>query len=132
MKKNKHLDKLVKVAFNYSFITGKLDIKKVTKFYKEFKKLPTSQAIYCLSQFLKVIKNEQNKKTLYINSAKNLSSLQVQNIVNKIKKDHTVEYVLTQVNPLLFGGVKVKIGDFIYDFSVQNRIKQLGEALKGG
>lgn len=131
MKKNKVLNNLIANALKISYQNGKLNQKKADQIVKNFKKLETSQAIYCLTRFSKAIKNEQDKKTLKIDSATKLTKSEVDDILKEVKKAHLIEIITTNVDSSLHGGVKVQIGDYIYDFSVENKIKQLGEAIRG-
>ncbi len=132
MNKNKHLNKLIDQALKSCIVKDKLDQKKAENFVSQFKKLPPSQAIYCLTRFGKGIQNESKRTTLTINSVMELQKLEKENIVREVKRDFEVENVEVNVNKDIIGGLKVKIGDFIYDFSVKSRIAQIGQMIKGG
>lgn len=131
MKKNKILFKIVEQALKEVFINGKMDQKKAEKYIKVFKALPIYQSIYCLSIFLKGIKKELAKKTIIIESVMQLSENEKQSIVKKVQKDYQVESHSLKLNDALIGGIKVQIGDFVYDCTVENKINQLARIIKG-
>jgi len=71
----------------------------------------------------------QNLKRLVVESAVALGQAQqedVRNSLNRLKGgDVTVEFA---TNPGLIGGMRVKIGDDVFDGSVKTRLASLGES----
>lgn len=132
MKRNKYLDSLVKKAVEASFQTGKLQVRTVNNIVSEFKKLPAKKAIYILSGYVKGLKRELSRHTAIIESATSLSQSD-RNLV--VKKLHSTFHILDFkfiINPSLYGGFRVKIGDEVMDFSIKGRINQLKGVIANG
>lgn len=129
--KNKQLRKLVELAIETSFQNGKLNESKVASVIKVFKKLPKAQAIFALSEYLKRLRMEINKTTLNIESAVAFSPTELKRVQNLFKKDFMVNKVETTVKPEILGGLKVKIGDNLFDYSIKTKIMQIGGLIRG-
>lgn len=131
MKKNKHLDPIIDQAIKGSFKDGKLMDSQVERLMTTFKKLPRTEAIYLVSGFLKGLKREVAKTTLTVESAIPLSSIEM----NQIKKQLSTHYTLTTthsvLNPELLGGIKARVADTVYDFSLKGKLQQVKEAIHG-
>lgn len=132
MKKNKILDKLtVKLAQN-SFKGDNLDETKVKLFVKDLSKLSRPLAIYALMSYLKQVKNILKSKTLEIESEEKLDKSQIEIINKTFAKSYKILKVEFLVNPLLLGGVKVRVGDMVYDYSLKNNLDQLKGVIQNG
>lgn len=128
MKSVKAIKKNAIKAAQVSFEGGKLNEVSVKKFVKAFRGLPLSEAVLTLSHYLRALKSELNKTTLTIESAVKLPSSTVKEIENSFK-GYKIQNTVTEVSPSILGGVKVRIGDVIFDNSVRSRINQVKEAL---
>lgn len=129
MKKNRRLIKLVYLLLKESFISGRQNSRKVVEHIKTLKKLPTSQAIFALKQYLKGLKQLISKNTLVIESANKLSSKDIEQIKRRIKKNYQYSLSEVKVNLTLLGGIRVKIGDLILEDTYLSRIDQLKGAI---
>lgn len=130
MKKTKLLDKLVHQATEASFENGKAVESKVTLFMKSFKNLPQSDAIYALTKYEQSLQRELDKVTLTVTSAVPLKDSQLKSLVSALKSDFLIQNIRTQIDPNIFGGIKLTIGDTVLDDSVASRIQQLEEGIK--
>lgn len=131
MKKDKHLKRLVEQAVLASFKDGKLVSEKVQSFIKSFKALPRSKAIFALTEYSKGIKRELDMQTLVVESTTPLSSDEKRKIITKMEKQFSILNSQYSLNPALLGGLRVKIGDTVYDDSIEARINQLREEIRG-
>ncbi len=131
MTKNKRLLKLVNLAVTQSFEKGKLNIKKVTIFVTGFKKLPSNQAIFALSEYLKGIKRVVAEHTAIIESPVKLSDVEINKIIKPLNSSFLILNSEFKVDPSLLGGVKVKIGDTVLDHSVSRKIEQVRKKITG-
>ncbi len=132
MKKNKRLLKLIDNFIVLSFDQNdNLVEESVRKFSKMLGNLPTSQAIPALSDYYRMLKERIDKTTLTIESPIDLSPGQIERIKSYFGKWHQIKRVSIEINPSLFGGIKVKIGDMVYDNSVQRRILELKGVING-
>lgn len=131
MKKDKHLNKVVKKFVEASFKDGKMIETQVSKSIKILKLLSNSQAILALTEYLKQLKRQERKYTLYIESAIAPSSVQIKKIKKVVERKTRISKVLVNVNPEILGGFKLKIGDEIWDESILGKINQVKEVISG-
>ncbi len=124
----KVINELIQGSFNEN---GELRQEKIKKNINEFKALPDSQAIRVVSEYLKRLKIEIDKTTLEIHSALPLSNSEIKQIRDAAKADHKITQIKTVINAELIGGVRVRIGDTVFDDSVISKILQLGDSIHG-
>ncbi len=55
---------------------------------------------------------------------------QESSIAERFQTEHQITTIETKLNPSLLGGLKVTIGDVVYDSSVENKIEQLSESIR--
>lgn len=131
MKKNKQLSKIVDTLIKTTFNgEGNLNVQVVEKSVKTLKSLPVPDSIISLGEYLRRIKSELEKTTLDIETAIPLSPAQIRQITDAVRVDHQVSTVKSTINTSLLGGLRVKIGDVVYDDSIARRILQLGEEIR--
>ena len=121
---NRVIDHYMKTSFGKN---GDINSGEVERHVKALKTLPTPQSIVALSEYTRRIRTELQKTTLEIETAIPLSSGQIHQITQVLKAEHKISAVKSIVNPSILGGIKVKIGDVVYDDSVSRKILQLGE-----
>lgn len=132
MKLDKRLKKTVTLLVNSSFDEqGVLNEKKVLTFAKSLRSLTKPKAITALSYYLSGIKRGISKTTLEIESPSSLSATSIKEIKTKIQKDFPVNQVNTKLNSSLFGGIRIKIGDVVFDDSVSRKIAQVKGVISG-
>lgn len=129
MKRIKDLKKLAEKCCKYCCADGRVNEKKVISVIKNLKMLPRSQAIFAISEFLKTLKKQKDETTLLVESTIPLQKKQLNTIVKKLKRDFVISEVKNVINSALLGGFRVKIGDTVSDYSLQNKIMQLKEAI---
>ena len=131
MIKRKYLLKLARQAASASFVNNKLSDSKVNAFLKSFKALPEGQAIPVTKEYLKAIKTEIKKQTLMIESTEELTASQVQLVKDQMQKKHAFSNIEVAINSELLGGLRIQIGDTVYDDSVRSKIAQVKDAIHG-
>jgi F0F1-type ATP synthase delta subunit len=129
MKKNKHLDPIIAQAVKASFKDGKLIESQAGKLVKIFKKLPKNEAIYLISSYLKGLRREMAFHELVLESAIPLSKSETDSIKNRLAKSYQLTFIRSVQNADVLGGVKVKVADTVYDYSLKNKIAQVKEVL---
>ncbi len=129
MKKNKKLDKAIKQAVRASFKNSNLDEPRVKTFVKIFSSLNVLDARYCLRNYLNKLRTEINSRTLIIESPVPLSKPQINILKRDYQKTFAVSAVNTTINPSLISGLKVIIGDNVFEDSLNSRINQLKQAI---
>lgn len=130
MKQSKKLLKLAQTAVIGSFVEGRLREEKVLSFINSFKTLPRKDAITVLMEYQKGVKRELDQTTMVIETASPLSDVQVKSLTNALRSDFQINVVKTLINPVVLGGLKIRIGDTIFDDSLANRIEQLREEIR--
>lgn len=129
MKSLKNLRKQAIKASGLSFKFGKLDENVAKKFIKSFKSLPLGEAIPSITCYLRALKMEINKTTLIVMSASKITTSQQNSIENALKKEFKILETKSEINPSILGGVKVKIGDIIFDNSLKAKLNQVVQAI---
>lgn len=129
MKKSKLLQKTITKLVDASFRDGKIVESQVTKSIKALKSLPRYEAIQALAEYLRGIKRKERQHTMYIETVIPLSPIQIKKAKKIVEKKHKITKVITQVNPEILGGFKLKVGDEIWDHSIKGKIEQIREAI---
>ncbi len=130
-KLRKKLKKIVSEGFKLSFTNGTLDEVKVINVVGELRAMPQSDAIVALSAYQHAISRELARTTLQIESAQALSSNEVEQLQQKLQDEFVIERTEVKLDSSLVGGLKLKIGDYIYEDSIKSRIQQVKEVLLG-
>lgn len=130
MKEKKKLKKLAAKSVKLTFQSGKVHKITAEEVIKVLKTLPKAQAIYAISKFLKGLRRRGGETTATIESAVPLSKRQLSNIVKKLSQQFVITEVQNMVNPDLLGGIKIKIGDSVLDYSVQEKVSQIGRMME--
>lgn len=130
--KRKQIERLVSKLVEASFKDGKLVESQVLKSIKLLKLQPKSEAIFYLTRYLKQLRRIQKQHTLFIETVVPISSAQLNKIRGKFIKKFKITKVMTSINPEILGGLKVRIGDEIWDGSLLNKINQIREAIVYG
>lgn len=130
MKQDKQLKKIILNSVQQSFNNGRLLEAQVVRYIKFYKSLPTSKAISALTEYLKGIKRKSRKHTLVVETTCPLSLKQVQKIKKIVAKKYQITKLESKINPDILGGVRLRIGDDVYDESIQSRVTQLREVLE--
>lgn len=128
----KNLKKIIKKLIEASFKDDKIVEVQVTKSIKALKSLPRAQAIEALTDYLKQLKLKERQHTLYLETVVPLSFVQINKIKKIIEKKTKITKVITQINPQILGGFKLRIGDEIWDESITGKIIQVKEAITNG
>lgn len=129
MKRDKRLEKLVLNLTKASFKKGQLDSGAVSRSIKVLKSLSTPLAIFALTTYLNGVKREVERTTLIVETATELSRAQRQQVEKALSLKLEIKNSKFIVNPSLLGGLRVKIGDAIFDDSLSEKISQVKEAL---
>lgn len=132
MMKGKQLQKIIQKLVEKSFKDGKIVESQITKAIKALKSLPRYQAIQALSEYIKLLKTEERKHTLYIESTIQVSTNQIKRIKKNIERRVKITKVITNINPEILGGFKLKVGDEVWDESILSKINQVKEAIAHG
>jgi F-type H+-transporting ATPase subunit delta len=91
----------------------------------------TSYLPLILKRYLTLYNREHNIQEVYVPTAYHLASTERTTMLETINKKITAASIELHeiVDPTLLGGMKIKIGDTVYDGSVRNTLTQLQASL---
>lgn len=131
MKKDKQLNKLVNKLVEMSFdVRGQVIEENVKRFTKSLRLLPSSQAAQALFDYLEGLKRKIKQTTMEVETALPLSSEQVKKVAGLLQSKHFITTMKNIVDPALLGGMRIRIGDMVYDDSISRKIAQVKEAIE--
>lgn len=129
MREKRKLKTIAAKSVRLSAPEGKIDHKKAAIVIKKLKGLPKDQAIYVISKYLKGLKRKKVEGTATVESATPLSKKQLDQIYNKLRGEFIINKLENKLNLDLLGGIKIKVGDMILDYSLKNKIAQIGKVI---
>lgn len=78
----------------------------------------------------KLVRLDVDERTVYVESAINLSAEETERVKTSITKKHGENLLFNfRTNPELIGGMKVRVGSQVYDGSVLSKINRLANSL---
>ncbi len=130
MKSNKEARKVSRQLFRHSFTSGKLDQEKISNMVQTVLATKPRRYVDVLKDFQRLLHLEVEKRHAVIESAtplnRSLGDRIIANLKARYGEDLTTEF---RTNPELLGGLRIKIGNDVWDGSVKNRLNQLQEQL---
>jgi F-type H+-transporting ATPase subunit delta len=130
MKSTKEARKVSRQMFRHSFTSGKLDEEKISNMVQTVLATKPRRYVDVLKDYQRLIHLEVEKRHAVIESAtplnRSLGDRIVANLKARYGEDLTTEF---RTNPELLGGLRIKIGDDVWDGSVRNRLNLLQEQL---
>jgi len=128
MRTTKEARKVSGMLFRNSFTEGKLDKEKISHMVETLLAEKPRHYVDALKDYQRLIRLETEKRHAVIESATQLNSALANQIVTNLRRrygdDLTTEF---RTNPDLLGGLRIKIGDDVWDGSVKNRLHKLQE-----
>ena len=130
MKINKEIRQLSKGMLRASFTDGQLDRGKIASLVQSLITKRPRHFMAVLQNYKRLLRLEIEKRHARIESATQLAPQAAANIVERLKKkygsDLTTEFV---VDPILLGGVRVRVGSDVWDGTLRNRLERLQQQL---
>jgi F-type H+-transporting ATPase subunit delta len=128
MRTAKEARKVSGMLFRNSFTEGKLDKEKISHMVESLLAEKPRHYVEALKDYQRLIRLETEKRHAVIESATQLNSALANQIVTNLRRrygdDLTTEF---RTNPDLLGGLRIRIGDDVWDGSVKNRLHKLQE-----
>jgi F-type H+-transporting ATPase subunit delta len=128
MRTAKEARKVSGQLFRNSFTEGKLDKEKISHMVETLLAEKPRHYVDALKDYQRLVRLETEKRHAVIESATQLNSALANQIVTNLRRrygdDLTTEF---RTNPDLLGGLRIKIGDDVWDGSVKNRLHKLQE-----
>jgi F-type H+-transporting ATPase subunit delta len=130
MKISKEVRKVSREMFRQSFTSNKLDEEKISEMVQSVLDKKPRHFVDMLKDYQRLVKLEVDKRHAVIESATPLNRSIGDQVVSNLKarygEDLTTEF---RTNPELLGGLRIKIGNDVWDGSVKSRLNQLQEQL---
>ena len=127
--KNKKIRTEINKLVEQSFKDGKADNAFITKVTSSLKKLNLTESMISLNLYAKGLKRKIAENTLTVESTISLSQSDLKTILKSLKRE--VFLIEQKLNPSLLGGLRIKIGDELLDYSLKSKIDQLVKEIKG-
>ena len=130
MKLNKEIRRLSRAMLRASFTDGQLDRGKIGSLVQSLASKKPRRYIDILQNYKRLLRLEIEKRHAIIESAAELNSQTSSKVVARLKQkygdDLTTDFV---VDPTLLGGMRVRVGSYVWDGSVRNRLVALQQQL---
>ena len=130
MKINKEIRKLSREMLRASFTDGQLDPGRIASLVDSLIARRRRNYVDILKNYRRLLRLELDKRRARIETASDvestISSELVANLKRKYGGDLTTEFV---VNPQLLGGLRIRVGNDVWDGTVRNRLERLQREL---
>jgi F-type H+-transporting ATPase subunit delta len=130
MKINKEIRKLSREMLRASFIDGQLDPGRIASLVDSLIARRRRNYVDILKNYRRLLRLELDKRRARIETASDvestISSELVANLKRKYGGDLTTEFV---VNPQLLGGLRIRVGNDVWDGTVRGRLERLQQQL---
>jgi len=130
MKINKEIRRLSRGMLRASFTDGQLDPGRIKSLVDSLIEKKPRHYIDVLKNYRRLLRLELEKRRARVETASQLDSSVSSELVNNLKKkygsDLTTEFV---VNRELLGGMRVRVGNDVWDGTVRNRLERLQQQL---
>jgi F-type H+-transporting ATPase subunit delta len=130
MKTRKQARQITREMLRHSFTSNKLDEEKITEMVQSVIARKPRHYVDVLKDYQHLLHLEVEKRRAVIESATPLNRSVGDQIVANLRarygEDLATEF---RTNPELLGGLRIKIGNDVWDGSVKNRLNQLQQQL---
>lgn len=130
MKVNKEIRQLAREMMKASFIDGQLDRGKIGSLVESLMRRKPRHTVEILQYYKRLLRLELEKRQARVESAAALEPHIGEEIVAGLKRkygeDLSAEFA---VDPGLLGGMRIRVGNDVWDGSVRNRLERLQRQL---
>lgn len=130
MKVSKEVRRLTKELFQASFTDSRLDESKVRQIVQKIVSDKPRHYVDLLKNYHRLIRLETEKRRAIIESATQLDPATATRVANGLRAKYGSDLATEfRTNPGLIGGLRIRVGDDVYDGSVQGRLQRLEQEL---
>lgn len=130
MSGQKQVQQLARQLYKLSFLEGRLSEERVAGVLEYLEKNKPSQALAVLKAYHRLIAAEVARNQAVIEHAGSISAEALQTIAAGLAKKYGRPIVaIAQPNPALLAGVRVRVGDDVYESSVAGQLSQLASTV---
>jgi len=130
MKINKEIRQLSREMLRASFRDGQLDPARISSIIDSVTARKPRNFIDVLKNYRRLLRLEVEKRRARIETASEMDPATQSEVVSNLKKkygsDLTPQFV---INPELLGGMRIQVGNDVWDGSVRNRLERLQQQL---
>jgi F-type H+-transporting ATPase subunit delta len=130
MTTSREVSRLSRQMLKLSFNNGKLDQQKVSRMVQTVLSEKPRHYAEVLKNYQRLVRLEVERRHVVVESAASLNPQVKDQILSKLKArygdDLTAEF---RTNPSLLGGLRIKVGDDVWDGSIRHRLNTLQEQL---
>jgi F-type H+-transporting ATPase subunit delta len=130
MKTNNEARRLSRELLRASFTDGQLDGGRVSSLVRSLIEKKPRNYVAVLQAYKRLLRLEIEKRTAVIESASELAEENARQIVDNLKRRYGTDLSPQFVtNPELLGGMRIRVGNDVWDSSVRNRLQRLAQNL---
>ncbi|MFN2477482.1 MAG: FoF1 ATP synthase subunit delta [Chthoniobacterales bacterium] len=130
MKINKETRQLSKQLLRASYVDGQLDSGRISSLVKSLIDKKPRNYVSVLDAYKRLIRLEVEKRTATVETASELSSDAAAELVNNLKTKYGADLATNfVVDPELLGGMRIRVGNDVWDSSILNRLQRLQQQL---
>ena len=130
MKINREIRQLSRAMLRASFTDGELDPGRIKSLVDSLIAKKPRHYIEVLKNYRRLLRLELEKRQARVETASEVDPATTSELVASLKKkygsDLTTEFV---VNPELLGGMRIRVGNDVWDGTVRNRLERLQQEL---
>jgi len=127
---NKKAQQLARQLFKLSFVDGRLSSERVAGVLEYIEKGTDFRPITVLKAFHRLVSVEVAKNQAVVEHAGDVSAETLQSIASSLSKKYNRPVsAIARPNPSLLAGLRVRVGDDVYESSVAGQLGQLSEAV---
>jgi F-type H+-transporting ATPase subunit delta len=120
--------KVSRQMFRHSFTDGKLDKEKISHMVESLLTEKPRHYSDALKDYQRLIRLEVEKRRAVIESAAPLNDSVANQVLANLRSRYGDDLITEfRTNPDLLGGLRIRIGDDVWDGSVKNRLQKLQE-----
>ena len=126
MAANKQPKQLARQLFKMSLVEGRLSDERVAGVLAYIEKSKPAQPLAVLKEYQRLVKSEVARNVAVVEHAGLITAQTLQSIATSMSKKYG-RPVTTQAvsNPSLLAGIRVRVGDDVYESSVAGQLQQL-------
>jgi F-type H+-transporting ATPase subunit delta len=130
MKLSKENRRLTRELFSMSVVNDRIDPVRVRAIADRIVEEKPRQYVQVLREYTRLVRLEMSKREAVVTSAifheQDALAKIADGVRGRFGSDVSVKFV---IDPEVIGGLRIKMGDDVWDGTIQNRLKQLKEQL---
>lgn len=128
MKSGKELNRIAKKLFSACMVDGQLEYESVRKVVRTLIDKQPRGFKGILHAFWRFVRLENERNQALVESAVELDPSTRSEVIADLEKKYGSQIQIEfKINPVLIGGMKIRVGSDVWDGSVKNRLERLDE-----